>query len=131
VNQQIDISFAMTVSYPVVDGDQLNELLSVVLKPHLVEVYLASWGRTLAIFKNGDKAFVMFLRFEGDAGFHTIDPNYAGPTDATLELYMKSGQGDEKPLGEWISLGDAKRAAEHFLLSGERAPWLTWYDDSQ
>lgn len=73
----------------------------------------------------------MFLRYDGDAGFHLINPAYIGPADATLELYMQNGQMDEKPLAEWVSVEEAKRVAEYFYLQGERAPWLTWYDDSQ
>jgi hypothetical protein len=72
----------------------------------------------------------MFLRYVGDAGFHSINPDYNGPSDAMLELYIQNRQADEKPLAEWISLEEAERVAEHFFLYGEKAPWLKWYDDS-
>jgi hypothetical protein len=121
----------LSVNYPVMDAGQLRELLSLVMRPHYAELDLTGPKGMLFISKTGDRAFLMFLRYDGDAGFHSVNPEYVGPADAMLELYMKNGQSDEKPLAEWISVDEAQRVAEHFFQYGERAPWITWHDDSQ
>ena len=111
--------------------DHLSELLLIAFRPHLAEIWLSGPHGSLLISKNGDNAWLMFLRHEGDAGFHSLNPHYTGPGDATLKLYISNGQNDEKPLKEWIPIEEAKRIAEHFFLFGEPAPWATWHDDSK
>jgi hypothetical protein len=130
MEQEVNTSFMFSVNYPATSVGSLNELLSLTLQPIFAELWLSRLGAALAIYKNGDRAFVMFLRYEGDAGFHSFNPNYTGRADVTLELFMQNGQIDKKPVADWISVEDAKQAAEHFFLYGERAPWLTWHDDS-
>ena len=121
----------LSANFPITHAEQLRDLLLIVMRPHYAELYLSGREGTLFISKTGDKAYLMFLRYYGDTGFHLINPNYDGPADAMLELYMENGQGDEKPLSEWTSVEEAQRVAEHFFLYGEKAPWVSWHDDSQ
>ncbi|MBC8102225.1 MAG: hypothetical protein H7Z41_06530 [Cytophagales bacterium] len=89
-------------------------------------------GAALCVLTNRDCAWLMFLRDrEGDAGFSSRDPDYAGPNDALIEFFLANGQCDAYPAAWTLSLEEALRGAEYFVLHGERAPWITWHDDSQ
>ena len=131
MENEIDANFTFSVNYPVTDAQRFRELFSSVTKFHFAEMNLTGPGGMLFISKNGDKTWLMFLRYEGDAGFHSVNSNYKGPSDMMLESYIQNRQADEKPLAEWVPLEEAERVAEHFFLHGEKAPWFTWYDDSQ
>jgi hypothetical protein len=49
---------------------------------------------------NGDKGWLMWLRFEGDAGFISLNPEYHGPSNAQIEYVVGQGQVDRYP-SEW------------------------------
>lgn len=40
----------------------------------------------------------MYLRYNGDAGFSSRNPSYAGQPDANQEYYLSNGQREEYPL---------------------------------
>ena len=130
MDNEINANFTFSVNYPVVDVQRLRELFSSAMQPRFAELNLIGPGGTLFISKNGSRAWLMFLRYFGDAGFHSVNPHYDGPGGEMLEIYIQNRQADEKPLSEWITVEEAARVAEHFFLYGERAPWVTWHDDS-
>jgi len=73
--------------------DDLREGLARVWQTQFSEVWLIpteEWP-TLAMLVNGDAAWLMFLRYEGDSGFSTRNPKYAGPATSMLEFYLSSG----------------------------------------
>jgi hypothetical protein len=67
-----------------------------------------------------------FLCWEGDAGFSTRNPKYAGPPKA-VEYYLSNGQRDEYPASWNITTTEALRALEYFLAEENMAPWLHWH----
>jgi hypothetical protein len=78
---------------------------------------------------NGEAAWLMFLRFEGDAGFSTRNPNYSGPHGGVIEYYLSNGQRDEYPASWNVSTDEALRALEYFGTEEKMAPWLQWHEE--
>ena len=48
---------------------------------------------------NGEFGWLMYLRYDGDAGFSSRNPSYQGPSDAMIEYFLSNGQLDEYPVG--------------------------------
>jgi hypothetical protein len=126
------VSFEVTINDEVFEMDRLDEL-----RTHLVrlqenqftEVWLIpsdGWP-TLTALVNGSAAWLMYLRYEGDAGFSTRNPNYVGPEGAVVQYQLSNGQMDEYPASWNITTPEAVRALEHFFITLERPPWLTWH----
>ena len=84
----------------------------------------------LSALVNGDRAWLMFLRYEGDAGFSSRNPHYVGRQDAELEFYLSNGQRDVYPAHWAVDTSQALKAMEYFYLNGERSPAIVWHDDS-
>jgi hypothetical protein len=84
----------------------------------------------MSLLANGDHAWLMHLRHhDGDAGFSSRNPTYDGPPDATASFRLSNGQLDTYPLAWTVSRERALQAIEHFLVTGERVPWITWHED--
>jgi len=121
------------VQYEVSELDELQVRLPQIRRTQFSEVWLQhtdGWPALCALI-NGESAWLMFLRYEGDAGFSTRDPKYSGPPKAKIEYYLSNGQRDEYPASWNITTTEALRALEHFLEEETMAPWLTWQDDSR
>jgi hypothetical protein len=121
------------VLYEVSDLDELRVRLTQMRRSQFLEVWLqhtAGWPAMAALI-NGQAAWLMYVRHEGDAGFSTRDPKYAGPKKAVIEYYLSSGQRDEYPASWNITTAEAIRGLEFFFEEEGMAPWLQWNDDSQ
>ncbi|HEY6968010.1 MAG TPA: Imm1 family immunity protein [Candidatus Angelobacter sp.] len=116
------------VLYEVSEPGELHLCLAQVRRSQFSEVWMQqpdSWPSICALI-NGEAAWLMFLRFEGDAGFSTRNPDYSGPPKAVIEYHLANGQRDEYPASWNITTNEALRALEHFLAEQEMAPWLQW-----
>lgn len=118
-------------SYEVASLGGLRYHLPKVFHKQFCEIWLyadSGWPAICALV-NSSSAWLMFLRHEGDSGYSTRNPNYAGPKDALVEYFLSNGQRDEYP-AEWdITTAEALRALEHFLEKQEMAPWLQWHEE--
>ena len=71
----------------------------------------------------------MYLRSEGDAGFSSRNPDYAGLPDAKVDFFLSNRQRDEYP-GRWcIATAEALQAMRYFFEQGQKSPWVTWHGD--
>lgn len=87
-------------------------------------------GPSLAMLVNGSRAWLMYLRESGDAGFSSRNPDYDGPREAMLPFEIENGQGDEFPVAWTLPLDEAIAACEYFVTSGgDRSPEVLWHDD--
>ena len=84
----------------------------------------------LLMLTHDDRAVLLYFRYDGDAGLTSRDPAYAGPSDAMLDFRLSNGQVDTYPACWTIPLADGVRALEYAFLHRERAPWVTWNDES-
>ena len=87
-------------------------------------------GPALYMLRNRDRAWLMYLRFDGDAGFSSRNPAYQGPSDATLDFYLSNGQLDHYPVAWVIPLAQARAAFESFFEHGKKPSSINWHDDS-
>lgn len=102
------------VLYEVTEPGELRLRLAQVRRSQFSEVWMQqtdSWPSICALI-NGEAAWLMFLRFEGDAGFTTRNPDYSGPRKAVIEYYLSNGQRDEYPASLNITTSEALRALE-------------------
>jgi immunity protein Imm1 of predicted polymorphic toxin system len=119
------------VLYEVTDPDELRVRLAPISRAQFSEVWLqhmAGWPAMGALINN-QAAWLSYVRYEGDAGFSTRDPKYAGPAKAAIEYYLSNGQRDEYPASWNITTAEALRALEYFLAQETMAPWITWHEE--
>jgi hypothetical protein len=110
--------------------EELRTNLGAISRTQFSEIWMhasTNWPAICALI-NGDSAWLMFMRHEGDAGFSTRNPNYAGPPQAVIEYYLSNGQRDEYPASWNITAAEAVRALEYFLEGSAIAPWLHWHE---
>lgn len=100
-------------------------------RPQFLELWIEGGnGATLCALLNGDSGWLMYLRENGDPGFSSRNVEYAGPADGAIQYRLDNGQVDEYPACWALPAGDVKKALQHFLLTGEPAPWIAWHNDS-
>ena len=112
--------------------EDLKKVLSRAAEGQFSEVWLCKpqGGPSLCALINGESAWLMYLRHsEGDPGFSTRNPNYAGLREAMIEFRLSNGQVDHYPAAWNITTQEALRALNHFFATLDRAPWLEWHDD--
>jgi len=120
-------------TYDVTSPDELRASLTEAASAEFAEIWLNAgdgWPAICALV-HSDAAWLMFLRYEGDAGFSTRNPNYAGPQEATIEYRLSNGQMDEYPASWDVSTTEAIRALEYFFSNQAMAPWLGWYAEGK
>jgi hypothetical protein len=89
-------------------------------------------GQSMVALVNGKTGWLMYLRHQdGDPGFSSRNPDYAGPRDAMQDYILSNGQGDEYPLAWTLPIEELQRVMEHFVLEEEPAPWIHWHNDSE
>jgi allantoinase len=112
------------------------------LREHLEQVWSVQYlnlflerpgdGPVLSALTNGDRGWLMYLRDnEGDPGFSSRDTSHLGPPDQMLKFRLSNGQVDEYPVSWTLPIAEVVRAFEYFFEYRQRAPWITWHDDSQ
>jgi hypothetical protein len=119
--------------YEITEPGELRVRLAQLKRTQFSEVWInhtAGWPAICALV-NGEAAWLMYLRYKGDAGFSTRNPLYAGPEKAVIEYHLSNGQQDEYPASWNITTTEAIRGLEFFFEKAAMAPWLHWYDDTQ
>ena len=81
-------------------------------------------GPILFVLLNPQRAFVMWMREEGDAGMHAVDPSAEGSD--FQELVLSNGQVDEFSNFDTITREAARDALAHFLETREPSTKLNW-----
>jgi hypothetical protein len=87
-------------------------------------------GQAMCALINGDLGWLMYLRENGDAGFSSRNPSYAGPANAEIEYELSNGQRDTYPASWALPLAEVRRALEYFEREQRPPPWVTWHNDS-
>ena len=110
------------VLYEVTDAGELNVRLAQIGRTQFSEVWMqheAGWPAMGALI-NGEAAWLMHVRYEGDAGFSTRNPLYAGPEKASLNITCRTASAmSTRPLG--TSPPPKQFAA--FSISLKKRPW--------
>ena len=86
-------------------------------------------GQSLCALINGDHGWLMYLRENGDSGFSSRNPDYDGPTNATIEYRLNNGQCDLYPASWALPISEIRRALDYFECEHRRPPFVTWHED--
>ena len=83
-------------------------------------------GPSIVMLRNGEQAFLMYLRFNGDSGFVTKgDQDRQG----TCANKLGNGQIDQLPLSWCIDLDQCYRAVAYFFVNyGARYDYVAWQE---
>jgi hypothetical protein len=79
---------------------------------------------------NGDRGWLMYLRWDGDAGFSSRNPAYDGPSNAEIEYQLSNGQHDMYPASWALPLAQVRQALDFFDLNHRPPPFVVWHNDS-
>jgi hypothetical protein len=94
------------------------------------EIWLKSPdGQSLCALINGDRGWLMYLRAEGDSGFSSRDPSYAGDPEAKIEYCLSNGQQDWYPASWSLPIADIRRALDYFVREHRQPPFIAWHAD--
>ncbi len=83
-------------------------------------------GRSLAVVTNGERAMVMLLEHEGDAGEHAVDRSARASSSTGYRLNM--GQMDTYEDGDTVPLSDLLRHVRTVFDGAERSA-DSWHVD--
>ena len=86
-------------------------------------------GASLCALINKNVGWLMYIRFEGDSGFSTRNPNLISKN--TIEFKLSNGQMDHYPEHWTYDLKTLSDAMQNFLSDGQLPPQVTWHDNSQ
>ena len=82
---------------------------------------------SLTLLIEPSRAFVMYLKSARDSGVTAHDPRKAGSPDKA-SFTLSNGQVDEFDYEETLRKSDAIAVVDHFLSTGELAPWVAWVE---
>lgn len=86
-------------------------------------------GESLCALINGDVGWLIYLRYEGDAGFSSRNPDYAGDASAEIDYVLMNGQQDWYPASWALPLSRLNQALDYFRSTGRMSPFVTWHND--
>ncbi len=100
-------------------------------RPHFLELWVETkGGAAMSALVSGHFGWLMYLRREGDPGFSSRNPDYAGRAGDVIQYRLDNGQVDAYPASWALAAGEVKNAMQHFLRTREPAPWIVWHNDS-
>jgi hypothetical protein len=95
----------------------------------VAEIHVERGPARFAVLLAGDRCFMMFLRFVGDAGFSSRNPAAKGRKVVTFT--MANGQADDYPLASTYPVDDGFRALSTFIDTGRVPDDLGWRNDAR
>ena len=100
-------------------------------RPHFLELWMGTNdGAEMTALVSGDSGWLMYLRENGDPGFSSRNLDYTGLAGEVIQYVLSNGQLDEYPASWAFPVGELKNALQHFLRTGEPAPWIAWHNHS-
>ncbi len=80
----------------------------------------------MAMLRNGDHAWLMYLRFDGDSSFVSLGDH---SNHGTCSYTLANGQVDEYPLSACIDIEDCYKAIAYFFVNdGAQYNFVSWRD---
>lgn len=87
-------------------------------------------GQSICALINGDLGWLMFLRYSGDPGFSSRNPDYNGAESAAIDYVLFNGQRDRYPASWALPFAVVDRALEYFRNEGKPPRFVFWHNDS-
>ena len=85
-------------------------------------------GQRICALINNDIGWLMYLRYEGDAGYSTRNPSIE--TKEEIEFVLDNGQREVYPKNWTYPLSILKSALLSFMNNSELPNQVSWHDDS-
>jgi len=86
---------------------------------------------SLCALVNGERGWLMCLRYDGDAGFSSRNPRYAGAADALIEYELANGQLDRYPAAWALPRAEVFGALEYFARHRRVPDTIAWFNDAR
>lgn len=116
VEQHIDTLEELGAALDLFDGEDQFELICT-----------AENDASLVMLRNGVHAWLLYLRFPEDAGFHSIGDIQR---EDAASFLLSNGQVDEYPLAWCIDVEQCYKAVAYFFVNdGQQPPWVNWHAD--
>jgi Immunity protein Imm1 len=92
----------------------------------IFELWLnAPGGASISMLRNGEYAFLMYLREFGDSGFVSAGEE----ADGSVQYTLGNGRVDEYPRSWCIPLEECYKALAYFFVNdGMRPEWFQWQE---
>ncbi len=131
MDEQTQVTISIDGRKSIVETADLRAQLQQAQDVEFAEVWLERGPEMLSLLTNSaqQRAFLMFLTEENQAGFHALD-NSSVEQDAEIDFFLNNGQQDQYEFSDTIALSEGIRAVEFFFAHGGRAPFILWQDDS-
>jgi hypothetical protein len=123
----------LSIEEPRSDADlvELRAALSSAPPDGFLEVWIDhSPYPSLCALVNGAKGWLMCLRYDGDAGFSSRNPRYAGPVEAKIQYQLANGQMDEYPASWAYPREEVFEALLHFARHRKVPDAIEWFNDA-
>jgi hypothetical protein len=102
---------------------QIHDYLQEARKSQYAEVWIDHGNfPIMCALINGDRGWLMFLRYDGDGGFSSRASDYLGPKDAVADYMLSNGQRDEYPVSWTLPVDSIYRALECFAANKSAPP---------
>lgn len=83
-------------------------------------------GPSMCMLRNGEYAFLMYLRSPADPGFVS---GTAANVGAEVQYMLSNGQIDEYPQAWCVPVEQCYKALAYFFVNdGQRPKWIAWHD---
>ncbi len=105
--------------------EQLGVTLDEIDAKQKFELWISvPFGSCMTMLRNGEDAWLMYLREPGDSGFRSSgDPSRSG----LRSFRLANGQDDEFPLAWCIDIEQCYKAVAYFYVNdGEKPEWIDW-----
>jgi hypothetical protein len=107
--------------------EQLDALIDTALLQAYNEIWINGHGETsLTVLINPEYAFFMYMRYEGDNGLHSANPN--GARNAYELFILTNAQQDEYPQSWLYDREKIKPVLKAYFELGERYEGIEWLD---
>jgi hypothetical protein len=84
---------------------------------------------SLCALLNGPQGWLMYLRYDGDAGFSSRNPAYSGSPTSEIDYVLSNGQRDRYPASWAYPRSEVLRAVQTFALT-RRVENIVWFNDA-
>lgn len=93
------------------------------------EIWVNRGERVMVALARKETAWLMMLRYSGDAGFSSRNPDHQNTSNEMMAFRLANGQVDEHPVAWTLPPSIWVAALVHFARTGERAEYIVWHEE--
>lgn len=85
-------------------------------------------GQSMSALINCDVGWLYYFRFDGDPSLISNNPDYDGPSEATIEYELSNGQHDFYPASWALPIATLEAAFDFFEKEHRPPPFIVWQE---